>query len=265
VSSDNDSEKRLDDDCNAGILPDTFDPDVTDSMFKAWSYSRLVDFERCKFYAKLKYLDRLPEPERPLPAGVTEQANDRGSRIHQGAEDYVKHPTGIELLPELSNFREEFAELRKLYAAGLVSLEGEWAFDKDWNSVAWSGHDVWLRMKLDALAFLTPRHAVAIDYKTGRKDGNEIKHAEQMQLYQLGTFLRYPELEQVTVELWYLDKNDLARTPYVRSRGLQARIGFHKRGAAMTSAVDFPANPNVYSCRYCRYGPKGSGVCPVGM
>ena len=43
---------------------------------KAWSYSRLVDFEKCKLSAKLKYLDRIPEPARPLPPGKSEHAND---------------------------------------------------------------------------------------------------------------------------------------------------------------------------------------------
>jgi hypothetical protein len=42
------------------------------------SFSRLQNFEKCKYLAKLMYIDRIPEPERPLPPGKTEHANDRG-------------------------------------------------------------------------------------------------------------------------------------------------------------------------------------------
>jgi len=72
---------------------------------KTVSFSRLTDFEKCKHLAKLKYVDRIPEPARPLPAGKTEHANDRGTRIHEAAEHYVRG--GIELVKELASFRED--------------------------------------------------------------------------------------------------------------------------------------------------------------
>ena len=86
-----------------------------------WSYSRLNVFEQCKLRAKLAYIDRIPELERPLPPGKTEHANDRGTRIHKAAELFVQG--GIELIPELRVFREEFLRLRELYKQGKVSLE----------------------------------------------------------------------------------------------------------------------------------------------
>ena len=45
----------------------------------SWSFSKLGDFESCRLKAKLKHLDNIPEPERPLPPGKTEHANDRGT------------------------------------------------------------------------------------------------------------------------------------------------------------------------------------------
>ena len=32
---------------------------MSNERIKAWSYSRLVDFEQCKLRAKLKYIDRI--------------------------------------------------------------------------------------------------------------------------------------------------------------------------------------------------------------
>ena len=236
---------------------------MTNKLIKAWSFSRLSDFEQCKLRAKLKYIDRIPEPERPLPHGKTEHANDRGTRIHDAAERYIRG--GVELIPELQKFAVELGDLRKKFAHGMVSLEGEWAVDKDWNPVAWSSSDVWARIKLDAFVRLSKTHAVVIDYKTGKKWGNEIKHAEQTQLYQLAAFLKYPELEIIDVELWYTDQDDLTHTKYTRAQGMRFFKNFNDRGNAMTNATDFPPSPNIFACKWCPYGPKGTGDCDKGV
>lgn len=230
---------------------------------EAWSYSRLNTFEQCKLRAKLAFIDKIPEPERPLPPGKSEHASDRGTRIHDAAERFVRG--GIELIPELKTFSEEFHKLRELYAAGKVSLEGEWAIDKDWNPVAWMSSSAWGRIKLDAFVRTSKTHAVVIDYKTGKRFGNEIKHAEQGQLYQLASFMRYPEIEHIDVEFWYTDQNELSHLSYTRDQGLRLFQRFNTRGTAMTSATEFPPNPNVFTCKWCPYGPNGTGHCTKGV
>ena len=230
---------------------------------KAWSFSRLSIFEQCAFRAKLAYVDKIPEPERPLPKGKTEHANDRGSRIHDAAEAYVR---GNALMTdELHNFDAEFRKLNELFKQGRVQLEGEWAVDQSWEPTAWRSSDTWGRIKLDALVTLTPDHAVVIDYKTGRKYGNEVSHAKQGQLYQLATFLRYPELQTIDVEFWYLDQDEITTTRYTRRQGERFFKYFDQQARAMTEAVEFPPKPNMYSCRWCPYGPKGTGDCKVGV
>ena len=231
------------------------------TFIPTWSFSRLGDFEQCKYRAKLKYLDKIPEPERPLPPGKTEHANDRGTRIHDAAERYVRG--GIELIPELHGFRPEFEKLKADFAAGKVSLEGEWGMNRQWEPVAWGSSDVWFRLKLDALVFLSKTEAVVIDYKTGRRYGNEVKHAEQTQLYQLVTFLRYPKLETIHTELWYPDVDELHSATYKRPQGLRFRRGFDVRGNALTTCTEFPANPNIFSCRWCPY--KDTEHCTKGI
>lgn len=230
---------------------------------KAASYTRLSTFESCKFRAKLAYIDKIPEPERPLPPGKTEHANVRGSRLHDAAELYVKG--GTELIPELMKFETEFKKLRELHKAGSVSTEGEWSFRKDWTPVPWMSADVWIRVKLDAIVFLSAEHAVVIDYKSGKRYGNEIKHGEQCQLYQLASFIRYPKIQKITTELFYLDLDELVSQTYTRSQGLRFLKGFEDRIEKLTTEEDFPPNPSQYGCRWCAYGPKGTGHCSVGI
>lgn len=245
----------------APVVPKASKPPAAKKI-KSWSYSRLLDFESCPLKAKLKIIDRIPEPERPLPAGKTEHANDRGTRVHNEVEAYLKGEG--EFPQEARHFKDEIESLKKHYAAGRVSLEGEWAFNRNWEPVDWLNG--WVRLKLDANVHLNGTHAAIIDYKTGRKFGNEVKHGEQLQMYALSVFLKYPQIEHVTCELWYFDVNDLTALDVVRPIGLRFLKPFDRRGRAMTDATEFSPNPNTYSCQYCPYHPaKGTGDCQYGV
>lgn len=229
---------------------------------KTWSFSRLADFEKCRYRAKLKYIDKIPEPPRPLPPGKKEHANDRGTRLHEAAEAFVRG--GVELVEELKGFEIRFNELRALHKLGEVTLEEEWAFDREWSPVAWQSEDAWVRMKLDAFVRISTYHARVIDYKSGKKFGNEVKHTEQGQLYQLACFLKYPELETIDVEFWYIDHDDThsGTQSYTRQQGTAYFNKYHNRGASLTDATDFPPNPNAYSCKWC---PYLGGACHFGV
>jgi len=236
-----------------------------DGMISAWSHSRLSVFESCKFRAKLQCIDRIPEPDRgPPPRNLKEWPNDRGARIHDEAEQFVRGQSPF--ARELEPFRTEFDKLVELFKAGKVLMEDMWCFDNAWQVCGPRQFDrIWVRIKLDALVFLTPSEAIAVDYKTGKRYGNEVKHAEQMQLYALGTFLRYPKLERVTTELWYTDLDELADLSFTRQQSLRFLKNFNKRGINMTQCRQFPPNPNAHSCKWCPYGPAGTAHCEVGI
>lgn len=277
----------------------------------SWSFSKLGDFTQCKKMFFFKHIQRIPEPERPLPPGKLEHANDRGTRIHTSCELFI-NGTEPDLCPEADlYFGTRIMLLRELYKDGLVSLEGEWGMDREWGTTGWNGgwYDTdkppknvkvtrvaatgplpergtpnqiiydgkdyfewlpsWLRLKLDCMVMHSATQATVIDFKSGRKFGNEIKHAQQLQLYQLCTFMRFPELQEVTAELWYTDQNEVTSSKYTRMQGMQFMKTFDKRGHEVTSCTSFPANPNKHSCRFCPYGEQtpeqpsyqGTGHC----
>jgi RecB family exonuclease len=232
-------------------------------MAKSWSFSKLGDFEKCKKYFWLKHEQKIPEPERPLPPGKTEHANDRGSRVHDNCEGYVRGDHDA-LAPEAEkHFGAKLDLMRTLHAEGMVSLEGEWGFDNEWVIAPYA--NAWLRMKLDAMVEVSKDQAVVIDYKTGRKFGNEVKHAQQLQLYALATFLRRPKLEVVQADLWYLDVNEVTSQVFTRDQSLRFIRSFEKRGKDIIACSTWPANPNKWSCQWCMYGPEHSGHCEVGV
>ena len=232
-------------------------------MATSWSFSKLGDFQKCKKYFELKHEKKVPEPERPLRPGQTEHANDRGSRIHDSCELYVRGDSD-DLAPEAEKFfGPQIDLLRVLHAEGDVELEGNWGMSPEWEIAEWD--KAWLRLKLDVLVHLGKHEAIVIDYKSGSKWGNEIKHAQQLQLYAFVTFMRYPELEVVHAQLWYVDKGETTEQTYTRAQALRNRRTFSKQGDDITSCTNFPANPNKFSCQWCLYGPEHSGDCAVGV
>lgn len=222
------------------------------------SYSRLLDFESCRFKAYLKHVEHVPDP-RPSTAA------DRGTDIHNRTELFVRGTGPIP--PEAAkHFSDELLSLQKHFEAGNVSLEGEWAFDSDWKICDWKTG--WFRVKADAVVYPNKKHAVVVDYKTGKRFGNEIKHGEQLQLYALAVLLREPKVERITAELWYFDQNELASYEVTAETGLRCLKGFDNRARKMTTATKFPPNPNGYSCKWCPYKPVefgGTGHCTVGV
>lgn len=218
---------------------------------KSWSKSRLDDFEKCPYMIQLKVIGKIPEPERPLPEGKSEHANDRGTRVHDGIEMFIRGKG--ELPPEAAkHFKAEIASLKTRFDSGTVSLEGEWGFDRDWKPCPYK--TAWLRMKCDAVVHLSTKHILVIDYKTGRKFGNEIKHGEQVQLYALGASILFPLAETIDVELWYLDqKGEITHESKPANKWLYHLKPFNNRGRKMTEATEFKPNPSKYACQYCAY------------
>ena len=222
-------------------------------MINNWSYTKLIDYEQCPYRVKLKHIDKVPE-ERA-------EAAERGTVIHQLAEDFVCGKLK-DLPSELRHFAAEFAVLRDEFKAGNVSLEGEWGFDKDWMPTDW--RSAWLRVKGDAV-LTRPGQAVVIDHKTGSSYGKEITHGEQVQLYAISTLIRNPELQKITVELWYLDKDELKSTEYTRAEALRYVQPFTRRAKRLCGDTRFEPNPNWVSCKWCPFGPNKGGQCEYGV
>jgi hypothetical protein len=97
---------------------------------------------------------------------------------------------------------------------------------------------------------------VTVDYKTGKRWGNELKHGEQGMLYIAASAVRNPEAKQFDFELWYLDLNDLVSYSYTRDDAMDFKAMFGERAAAMEARVldkNFSPTPSVKNCKYCQF------------
>jgi CRISPR/Cas system-associated exonuclease Cas4 (RecB family) len=210
-------------------------------------------YEECPRRVKFKYIDRIDEPERPLPAGKTEHPHERGSRVHDDCEKYVKGE--LEEMPKEAkrHFQKEFEHLRQLYTADKVELEMACGVNDKWEYVDEWNEDTWCLVKMDA-EVKTPELGIIIDFKTGKRHFNEIKHGQQMQLYQIAFFKKHPDLPKLRTELWYLDLGEVHAINYTRKQGLIYQSGYDRKAREMLTDTEFKPTPSQWSCKFCPYG-----------
>lgn len=221
-------------------------------LVPAWSYSRLKSFEECPYKVYIASVKKIQEPQGEAAA--------RGEAIHKLGEDFVKGETQA-LAKEFAYFEVDMRKLRAMYQERKVEVEGEWGFTIDWQPTDWMAGDCWARIKLDAIAFESETSALVIDYKTGKKIGNEIAHKQQGLLYAIGSFLRFPNLEFVRCEFWYVDQKERMTTSYTRVDALKWLPAFTRRGMLLTTNENWAPTPSPTACRWCSYGKGEAPEC----
>lgn len=217
-----------------------------------WAFTTVTVFEKCPYEAYLKYAERIKTDT------SDNTAMNRGNKIHDQAEHYVDGSLG-DMPAALGKFERDFELLRSKFDGGNVELEQKWGVDKHWQSVSWRDPNLWGRIKLDAFVHESDTSALSIDYKTGKKFGNEHKHLLQNMFYVVSAFQRYPKLQYIQGEFWYLDHGVKLEKAYTRKEAEILLPRLDKRAKAVTNAKSFPPRPSLSNCKYCDY--KKSGDC----
>lgn len=217
---------------------------------KAWSMSRLFEFESCKHAVYLGKVEKMPSPSGP--------AADRGTKIHEHIERYIRGEH-TEVIKEMAHFLKLIDHLREGFADARVEVEGDWAFTRDWQVTEWAAPNSWARFKLDALDHESETSAFVYDWKTGKKFGNEMKHNQQGMGYAIAAFRRFPALEYVGVKMAYLDQKDELVSSYTRQQAALLEPGLTLRGDKMTTCTDFTPSPSFHACRWCPFAKVQEG------
>ena len=137
-----------------------------------------------------------------------------------------------------------------------TTVEEDWAFDMGWKPSPWFGQETWGRYKIDAY-IKHDDYTVVIDFKTGRYAGNEESHEAQCALYAVATAHRFPEIDNIQAELWYLDHNKITRHTYTKEQIEERKKEFTARAFSLTEAIEFPTTPSENACRWCYFGKEG--------
>lgn len=210
----------------------------------SWSYSRYSQYSKCPASAKYKFIDKIPEPPAP--------AMERGNAIHKLAENFTKGKEK-KLPKELALFKDQFKELK----SSKPMIEETWAFKADWSETTWNDwNNCWLRVKADA-ACLDENDLYVIDHKTGKKrDG----YQEQLHLTATVGMLKFPHVETVHTQIWYLDTGEQVSEVYYSDNVKNMVKLWEKKVAPMMNDTTFKPVPGNH-CRWCAFSKSKGGPC----
>lgn len=232
--------------------------------FTSWSFSRYTEYRQCPLKAKLNHLDKIREPPNDAMA--------RGQLLHDQIRDFIKGVL-VKLTPELKLVKTELTRLKKLFKKfpELAHIEEDWAFTASWSRTTWNDWaNCVLRVKLDAAEQSDGDILILTDWKTGkfREDEKEI-YLEQLELYALAAFMRFPHVMEVWPRLYYTDLNFVYPPPdqpiiFTRSQVPTLKKTWVARTKPMLNDTTFAPRPND-KCRWCFYGQSGKSKGGPGL
>lgn len=224
----------------------------------AWSYSRLSTYETCAFKAKLKYIDKLPEPP--------SEALERGSQVHEQLAQYLRGdlPLDNPYEPSVIHGWTYFGTLLNQLRSMNPQVEQQWGYNRAWQPTGWFGKDTWFRSVLDVALVYDDATFDVVDHKSGRPYPADT--AKQAELYAISMFRRHAELTHGTVRFWYLDfeqKGAEAVYRFSREQAEAAIPAWDKKAERMLTDEIMAPRPGEH-CKWCPFAKSKGGPCKYG-
>lgn len=212
------------------------------------SYSSITTYEACPLSYKLYYLD----------GHKTEggSAAARGTRLHTACEKFLKGE--IDHTKLSLDFRAIKGQLSIMKDLG-AKAEEEWNCDQQWNFQPAEDDTTLIKAFVD-IHYVMGKELTIFDLKTGKPYP---EHFDQLQLYTVMGFSRYPEVQTITVAPLYLD-GPVPPTTYTRPILPHLQDFWKTRARAPVEAQEFPATPSGEACRWCDYKKSKGGQCEFG-
>lgn len=220
-------------------------------QFKAWSMSRLRDWEKCPFFALHKHLIKsVPEQTNP--------AMERGSQVHKGAELFLLGK--MKKLPKDLSLVAKHVEAAKKARA---NPEGKWAVTKEWVSTFFKDWtNAWLRVVTDAhWPENKGKRVIVVDWKTGQYKPERVEeYNDQMKIYAPTTMVHYPEAKEVVTRIVFTDHNKVEEKVYQVGERKSLIAYWNNRVKGMMNDTRFVKRPGYY-CGRCQFSKNNGGPC----
>lgn len=215
----------------------------------AWSVSKLRDFETCKAMFKRRHIQKLKEAE--------SQALIHGSEVHDTIERWFKgwykpaEKKAIEAV--LGEMLPDFKKLKKLQPV----TEQMWGHLLNWapmdNGFA---KEAWVRAKTDAHLVQKTRMSI-FDWKTGKPKEMNL---DQLRFYGMLGLVRDAKVQEVHLELWYVDHNKIVVGHMDRTALEPTQKEFKRRATRIYNETKWPEEPGL-DCRWCPFRKAVGGPC----
>lgn len=192
-----------------------------------------------------------------------------GGRIHDACERFVKGEA-VDLQPLMMTDLEPVLTYLRDFPADHKAVEQEWAFNTKGEICAFNDPDAMFGGYTDFEAVRGNKGWV-VDHKSGRRHSKY----EQVELYALSLWLRFPEVNEVNVGYLWLKERDpntfLSFKTLYRSTDMDRiwkyRVEQYNRIKAAHDTGVFPATPgkgrNKFPCGWCAASKVGCDYANV--
>lgn len=240
---------------------------MTGGLFRI-SHTRVRAFDQCRKKYWFEYVSAEPRPERvPSVDGIVGMGVHRALKTlcdtgdpadgHAELDVYLRMPIHAEAGPGTDQHRVAF-DLFERGCAAHASIESEdrWSELSTWVHRPREG--VQIDTKIDRADRLTPGHWQIIDWKTTRRDYDDVSDA-QLDIGHLAvrTTHNLPRDARVTAIAWNLRTGRQRVRELVRDDARATVDRLVNLAHSMEATTEFPATPSPL-CTFCDWRP----VCP---
>lgn len=236
--------------------------------FTPYSFSKQDTFYSCQNKFHLKYIQK-------IRGKSVNPALEKGSFIHLAIEEDIKKPEPW--LPEFTfELMDEKAQdevmvlakkilssdyqnnLRNISSkADYVGIEEGFGFDFNWDA---NGYDKTYKLNIIQgfidLCMVKGKTGVVIDHKTGKYKDPKWQSYEQVMLYALWMFKKFPELENVKCVYNYVESDQRNTKTYTRTEMGFLEKKFKDKLQKIESTKKFEKNITKL-CNWCDFLKSG--------
>lgn len=206
---------------------------------RPWSYSALSAYRNCP---KQFYHTRVAKDVRDPP----NEAGMWGDYVHREFEKYLNGINAGQAPKLPANLSVYLPYLTRIAGMkGEMHIEGKWAINTALEFVDWGASDVWARAIIDVL-HVNGTHAIVTDHKTGKQKKND----DQLRLFALFTFLKFPKVQTVQTRYAWLKTGRWGVEDYERE---------NESWMWQTFMTDLRRYREAF--RTLRFEPRPSGLC----
>lgn len=221
--------------------------------YSPYSFSKLNTYEMCPKRFKFRYIKKEKEGECDKSALI------RGSAIH---EMFENHQKGKE--PKKSKYTADFKKAierpqvkkikKHLESPEKTCREVSFGMTKDFSPCEYKDKNALFRGKID-LVYIDNGVLNLADYKTGKAKDEKYQNYDQLLLYSIYFFQRYPSLEKLKISYVYVDQDVVNSLEVLRSFIETHKAHFLSIVNSIEADQEYIAKPSKL-CHWCPYHKK---------
>ena len=220
---------------------------LSNFKYAPYSYSKLSTHISCPRKFKYAYIDKAPKSETDKTALL------KGGAIHSIIESHPEK-SSHKLAPKYQDIANNFinSNLGQKYLSVQKVAEASFGLDKDFRPVGYSDKNAIIRGYIDHVCVLDNVLNIG-DWKTGRLREERFQDYNQLKIYGVYFFQRYPTLDTIRISYVYVEHEEAENPMLLERKYLEHYIKIIKDYILAVETDDCFDKNKTKLCDWCEY------------